>query len=143
MKDLLDKGLILFGSDENTQPTRKYLLKDTIHENVPSLLYYAGSDDDLQAAMGYVFPNPKPLEVAEYIISIAANHADDVVVDSFAGSGTVGHAVINLRRKRPDLPRRFVLIDMGSHFDSVMIPRLKKAVYCDHWKGGRPLYRTT
>ena len=138
MKDLLDKKLILFGRDHTTQPTRKYLLKDNTAENVPSLLYFGGSDDDLQADMGYSFPNPKPLHVAQYIISISANQDKDIVFDCFAGSGTVGHGVIGLRRNTDQVKRRFVLIEMGQYFQSVMLGRLKKAIYSDTWKAGAP-----
>lgn len=44
MQDLLDKGLILFGTDESTQPRRKYLLDENMMENIPSLLYNGSSD---------------------------------------------------------------------------------------------------
>ena len=47
MELLLTNGLILFGKDETTQPTRKYLLKDNMYENISSLLYYGGSDIEL------------------------------------------------------------------------------------------------
>jgi adenine-specific DNA-methyltransferase len=125
-----------------SQPTRKYLLKDNTTENVPSLLYFGGSDDDLQAAMGYSFANPKPVRVAQYIIAIAANRPQDIVLDCFAGSGTVGHAIIDLRRKQPQVRRNCVLVDMGAYFDSVMLSRLKKAIYSDSWKDGAPQNRT-
>ena len=49
MQSLLDSGQILFGRDESTQPTRKYLLADNMYENVASVLYYASSDDALLA----------------------------------------------------------------------------------------------
>ncbi len=57
MDSLLDKGLVLFGVDENTQPRRKYLLKDNMYENVSSLLYFGGSD----TAQELPFDNPKLL----------------------------------------------------------------------------------
>ena len=55
MDRLLGDGLVLFGPDETTQPTRKYLLRDNMHENVPSLFYFGGSDDDLQRNMASSF----------------------------------------------------------------------------------------
>ena len=48
-----------------------------------------------------------------------------------------GHAVINLNRE--DGGRRmFVLIEVGEHFDELLLPRIKKATYTDSWKGGTP-----
>ena len=46
MQKLLDNNRILFGKDETTQPNRKYYLKENLYENIPSIIYYGGSDDD-------------------------------------------------------------------------------------------------
>lgn len=46
MRELMDKGQILFGINETTQPTRKYLLRENMYENIPSLVYYGGSDTE-------------------------------------------------------------------------------------------------
>src|SRR5581483_1062011 len=137
MNELLEKRLILFGPDESTQPRRKYLLKDNIFENVPSLYYFGGSDDSLQAAIGYTFPNPKPVRLGEYVISIAAPGKTDCVLDFFAGSGTTGHAVISLNREDGGR-RKFILVEMGEYFDTVLVPRLKKVIFTAEWKDGKP-----
>lgn len=138
MKDLLNKDLILFGSDESTQPTRKYLLQDNLTENVPSLYYFGGSDDSLQEAMGYFFSNPKPVSLGEYVTAIATSEeSDSIVMDSFAGSGTTGHAIINLNRK-DNGRRKFILIEMGEYFDTVLLPRIKKVIFTPEWKNGKP-----
>ena len=47
MASLLEKNLILFGTDETTIPNRKYLLKENLTENVSSLYYMGSSDDEL------------------------------------------------------------------------------------------------
>ena len=66
--------------------------------------------------------------------------SDSVVLDYFAGSGTTGHAVVNLNRA--DGGRRtFVLVEVGHHFDTVLLPRLKKIVYSPDWKEGKPVSR--
>ena len=137
MKDLLDKDLILFGPDASTQPTRKYLLRDNFTENVPSLYYFGGSDDSLQKAMGYYFPTPKPVRLGEYVISIATSESDSIVLDSFAGSGTTGHAVINLNRE-DGRQRKFILVEMGEYFDTVLLPRIKKVTFSPEWKEVKP-----
>lgn len=140
MKRLLDAGLILFGADETTQPTRKYLLRENMTENVPSLYYFGGSDDDLQASMGFSFPNPKPVRLGEYVVSVAVG-AGGIVLDHFAGSGTTGHATINLNRKAVDHHRKYILVEMGDYFGTVLKPRVLKAVYSMDWKDGKPVSR--
>ena len=142
MSILLEQGKILFGPDETTQPRRKYLLQDHMSENVPSLYYFGGSDDSLQRELGYFFPNPKPVRIGEYIISIAAPDSQGIVLDCFAGSGTTGHAVVNLNRG-DEGQRKFILIEIGQYFDSEMLPRIKKVAYSQEWKAGKPFHLAT
>ena len=59
------------------------------------------------------------------------------VLDYFAGSGTTGHAVINLNRE-DNGNRKYILVEVGHHFETVLLPRLKKAVYSTDWKDGKP-----
>ncbi len=60
-----------------------------------------------------------------------------IVLDSFAGSGTTGHAVINLNRQDGG-KRKYILVEMASYFETVLIPRIKKVVFSDDWKDGKP-----
>jgi adenine-specific DNA-methyltransferase len=131
MKQLLDDGLILFGNDETTQPNRKYLLKENLTENVPSLYYFGGSDDDLFTALGLTFDNPKPVRAAEYVVSILAPNGDEVVADFFAGSGTTAHAVLNAN-KSDGKNRKFLLAEMAQDM-GIAADRLKKCVYSSSW----------
>jgi hypothetical protein len=66
----------------------------------------------------------------------------DLALDYFAGSGTTGHAVINLNRE-DEGQRRFVLVEMGDHFDTVLLPRIKKATFTPEWSDGKPQRRAT
>ena len=134
--------MILFGLDETTQPRRKYLLQDNMSENVPSLYYYGGSDANLQRDFGYSFDNPKPLRISEYVIAIAASDSDSLVTDCFAGSGTTGHAAINLNREDGGR-RKFILVEMGEYFDTVLLPRIKKVTFSPEWKDGKPQRQAT
>ena len=63
-----------------------------------------------------------------------------MVFDFFAGSGTTGHAVINLNREDSG-NRKFILVEMGQYFDTVLLPRMKKVVYSSDWKDGKPASR--
>ena len=68
----------------------------------------------------------------------ASGCADNtMVLDFFAGSGTTAQAVINLNRE-DDGRRQFVLVEMGAHFEDVVLPRVKKVMFSPDWKAGRP-----
>ena len=58
------------------------------------------------------------------------------VVDYFAGSGTTAHAVINLNREDGGR-RKFVLAEMGKHFNTALLPRVKKVIFAPEWKDGK------
>jgi adenine-specific DNA-methyltransferase len=131
MKQLRDNGLLLFGEDEKTQPNRKYLLKENLTENVPSLYYFGGSDDDLFSVLELTFDNPKPVRAAEYVVNILAPRGDEVIADFFAGSGTTAHAVLNAN-KFDDGARKFVLAEMAQDMGTAS-ERLKKCVYSSSW----------
>ena len=115
MQELLKSGLIIFGSDEKTQPTRKYRLKDNLFENIPSLLYYGGSDDALLAELNIPFDTPKPVQIAKRLIqSICQN--DDILIDFFAGSCTAAHALMLLNAEYGG-NRRFIMVQLPEECD--------------------------
>ena len=95
MKQLAEKGLILFGLDHTTQPCRKYLLEENLFENVPSIYEFAGSDDDLLADLKVKFEYPKPVVVEKYLLNGILPQAK-IILDFFAGSGTTLHATMEL-----------------------------------------------
>ncbi|MEA2056417.1 MAG: site-specific DNA-methyltransferase [Patescibacteria group bacterium] len=126
MKKLLENNEILFGEDENKQPERKYLLKENLLENTPSIFSDASSDDNLLEDLGVKFDYPKPFNVSKYLIeSIHPN--PNIVVDFFAGSGTTGHAVLEWN-KEDDTKIQFILVtnDENGIFTDTCYPRLRK-----------------
>lgn len=87
------------------------------------------------------FLTAKPTKLISRIVTIGARYGD-TILDFFAGSGTTGHAVINLNREDGG-DRKYILIEMGEHFDTVLVPRLKKVIYSKDWKDGKPQSRNT
>ena len=88
-----------------------------------------------------IFSYPKSIHAVMDSIWIAgASDSDAIVLDYFAGSGTTGHAVLHLNREDGG-KRKFVLVEMGDHFDTVMLPRLKKVLYSPDWNDGSPVSR--
>ena len=85
------------------------------------------------------FDYPKSIFMVQDLLTMGAS-GDSVVLDYFAGSGTTGHAVINLNRE-DDGERKYILVEMGQHFDTVLLPRIKKVIYSKDWKDGKPVSR--
>lgn len=139
IKNLLDENLILFGKDEMTVPNRKYLLKDNLFENVSSLYYLGGSDDKLFKGLEIEFPNPKPIAETKYLIECLTSHQKNkIILDYFAGSGTLAHSCIQLNRINKTELLKYILVDMGMYFNNTLMFRLKRVIYCDNWKNGKP-----
>lgn len=89
------------------------------------------------------FTYPKSLFTVMDNISIGSNPGD-TVLDFFAGSGTTGHAVVQLTREHDSEDgRKYVLMEMGGYFENVTRKRVEKAVYSSSWKSGKPLNRNT
>ena len=85
-----------------------------------------------------IFPNPKSIHAVVDSIYIAGGQQRDArILDYFAGSGTTGHAVINLNREDGG-QRKFILVEMGEYFDTVLLPRIKKVAFAPEWKDGKP-----
>lgn len=84
-----------------------------------------------------------PIAVQDSIyISGLDQDSTDTVLDYFAGSGTTGHAVINLNREDGG-QRKYILVEMGEYFDAVTKPRILKVIYASGWKDGKPTSRDT
>ena len=81
------------------------------------------------------FDYPKAVGLVEDCLRVCAANDSSTVLDYFAGSGTTGHAVINLNRGDGGC-RKFILVEMGDHFDTVLLPRLKKVAFSPEWKNG-------
>ena len=85
-----------------------------------------------------VFSYPKSIYAVEDSLRIGGLEcSQDVALDYFAGSGTTGHAVINLNREDGE-KRKFVLVEMGMYFETVLMSRLKKVTFSPEWKDGKP-----
>lgn len=85
------------------------------------------------------FETPKPVSLMTKILQ-QTTKGNECTLDFFSGSGTTGHAVINMNRLDCG-NRKYILVEMGEYFSAVTKPRIKKVVYSSDWSKGNPLNR--
>lgn len=87
------------------------------------------------------FASPKPPALIAQVTQLSAEE-DGLVLDFFAGSGTTAHSVIQLGRDEGKR-RRFILVEMGQHFENILLPRIKKLTFSPEWRDGKPVRQAT
>jgi adenine-specific DNA-methyltransferase len=99
MKELLAKDEIIFGPDETTQPQRKVYLSE--HKALSSVIRDGsrGKKELENLGLDFTYSHPSVLYVTLLDAGLGSRARDSLVLDFFAGSGTNGHAVINLNRE--------------------------------------------
>jgi len=126
--EIVAAGLAYFGKSGDGAPSFKSYLKDAA-AIVPNTWWpheEAGHTDEAKKEMhvlfgkNNVFDTPKPERLLHRIIQIASNPGD-LILDSFAGSGTTG-AVAH------KMGRRWIMIELGEHCHTHIIPRLQKVI---------------
>jgi adenine-specific DNA-methyltransferase len=97
--------------------------------HVISVLQNMGSTQNMSnelAKMNIKFSFPKPNKLLEYLISFYTTQ-DSIILDSFAGSGTTAHAVLNLN-KADKGNRKFILVEMDDYANTITAERVKKVI---------------
>jgi len=84
-----------------------------------------------------LFSYPKSVFTVKSAIDVISHsNKNSLILDFFSGSGTTGHATIKLNREGGD--RKYILVEMGTYFNTVTKPRIQKVIYSDSWKNGKP-----
>lgn len=141
-KRLLADNRIYWPKNPNSGKPRKkrFLWEASERAPVGSLglsIKQGEGNQDLIDILGYKAINfPKPVSILRGAIDVAAG-SSDIVFDYFAGSGTTGQAVLELNREDGGA-RKFVLVDAGQYFDSVLLARLQRVLFTPDWKAGQP-----
>lgn len=130
MKELLDNKKILFGEDETKIIELKVYAKD-YEDKLPSVIQLdgrLGSYDlkDIFHENKKSFDNPKPVQLIKQILSYLISK-EDIILDSFAGSGTTAHAVLELN-KEDGGTRKFILIEMEDYANSITAERVRRVI---------------
>lgn len=120
MQANIANGLVQFGPDETTIPTLKRYLKDYVTQ-VPKPSFYKdrrAATAEVSSLVGEgVFAFPKDHHVlAQWISTVSGADPKAVVIDFFAGSGSTGHAVMDLNAA-DDGRRQFILVQLDEEID--------------------------
>jgi adenine-specific DNA-methyltransferase len=143
---MVKEGRILFGEKGDNNPAVKLFLSEVQEGLVPRTWWShteVGHSQEAKREIQALFPGeipfdtPKPERLLSQVITIATNPGD-IVLDSFAGSGTTG-AVAH------KMGRRWIMVELGNHCDTYIVPRLKKIIDGEdqggvssavNWQGG-------
>ena len=83
------------------------------------------------------FAYPKSIFAVKDSLRVLQVNKNETVLDIYAGSGTTAHATIKLNREDQG-NRKYILVEMGTYFNTVTKPRVQKVIYSDNWKNGKP-----
>ncbi len=143
---LCNDGRVWWGKEGSGTPNKKSFLSEVKQGVSPSTMWFydeaghnaeAKNEINALALNEDVFITPKPEKLISRILTIATNPGD-LILDSFAGSGTTG-AVAH------KMGRRWIMVELGEHCHTHIIPRLKKVIDGEdqggiskavNWQGG-------
>ena len=132
------KGRIWYPPDIYTQPSSITYLREVESFLLRSFLSIK-SDGSItldNLGLGGSIDYPKPVPLIE-CLCYSVDEKEGLFADFFAGSGVTGHALINLNRSDGGY-RKFVLVEIGDYFNTVLLPRIKKVTFTPEWKDGKP-----
>lgn len=146
IKSMYDNHRLGFNSDG--EPYCKHYEGDEDEQHVPFWTYIPeelsstaenGKNDLSSIIPNHGFDTVKPKELLTFFLN-AITKTNDYVLDYFAGSGTTAHAVITMNQE-DEGNRKYLLVEMGEHFDKLLFPRIEKVIYSEDWKDGKPVSR--
>lgn len=136
IEELIADNRIWFGKDGNNTPRLKRFLHEVQDGVVPQTILKREEVGDSQSAKkeiieifkgeGRVFETPKSLPLLDFFLRIATDK-NSIILDSFAGSGTTAHAVLNLN-KQDRGSRRFILVEMEDYANDITAERVKRVI---------------
>ncbi len=137
VKEWIRQNRIYFPSGGNSVPRLKRYLSEVQQGVVPRTVWpytEVGHTDGARKLLKEIFhdqevlfDNPKALGLLERIISIGADK-NALILDSFAGSGTTGHAVLSLNKKDGG-DRRFILVECEDYANRTTAERIRRVIH--------------
>ncbi|NWG07844.1 MAG: site-specific DNA-methyltransferase [Chloroflexi bacterium] len=145
-EELEKDNRIWWGKSGNNRPGIKRFLSEVQEGVVPQTLWFwkdvgstRHSKQELSQVMAAgasqdLFITPKPTQLIERILQIATLPGD-IVLDSFAGSGTTGHSVLQMNKREEEENRKFILIEIDKGIaSSITAKRLRHVIEGYEWK---------
>ncbi|MCC7532861.1 MAG: site-specific DNA-methyltransferase [Bacteroidia bacterium] len=133
---LLEDNRVSFGKNNDAVPQIKRFLSEVKQGVVPlSIWFYqdVGHNQDarkelkeLFSDVDFPFETPKPVSLIKQLIKIATKE-NDIILDSFAGSGTTAHAVLALN-KEDGGKRKFILIEQEDYANTITAERVRRVI---------------
>ncbi len=142
---MVKENRIWFGPKGSGVPAVKRFLTEVQAGIVPVTIWFRDEVGDNQEArqelkelfkdVEFPFETPKPVRLIKRVLQISTNK-DDIILDSFAGSGTTGHAVLNLNNEDGG-NRKFIHIEMEDKVaKDITAERIKRAIKKYNYKDG-------
>ena len=134
---------IWWGVNGDSIPRIKKFLSETKDGIVPATIWFhreSGTNGSAKQRLREIFSDredlfisPKPVELLRRVVSIAT-HQNSIILDSFSGSGTTAHAVLEANR-RDGGNRRFILVEMEDYADQITAERVRRVINGYDFKG--------
>lgn len=132
-QNLLAEGRLWFGADGGGVPRKKTYLSEKEGKGVWTwwtnieVGHTQEATQEVANILGKaMFDYPKPVRLLTRILKLASS-PNAVILDSFAGSGTTAHAVLNMN-KADGGHRKFILVEMGDYADTTTAERVKRVI---------------
>jgi adenine-specific DNA-methyltransferase len=136
LEKLIQENRIYFGKNGDNVPSIKRFLTEVQAGTVPVTLWLRDEVGDNQEARQilkkifsdkeFPFDTPKPSRLIEKILQIASSD-NDIILDSYAGSGTTAQAVLNINNEDGG-KRKFICIEMEEYADEITAERVKRVI---------------
>lgn len=135
MQLLIDKNLIRWEKKNNKWiPYEKSYFEKGQNKVIKErsiifdLTFNGDASNELKDIFGKkdIFDNPKPHTLIQYLITYSSD-VDSIILDSFAGSGTTAHAVLDLN-KEDEGNRIFILVEMEDYADKITAERVRRVI---------------
>jgi adenine-specific DNA-methyltransferase len=134
--EYLRDNRIWFGEKGDNMPRQKKFLSEVKAEITPMTVWLheeVGNNQDSKKEVKEIFPDsklpfetPKPQMLLERVLELGTTK-NSIILDSFAGSGTTAHAVLNLN-KQDGGNRKFILIEMEEYAQTITAERVKRVI---------------